>query len=62
MDDAALQRIQDTLNTNGYQKYCAWADGSSDAAETSIQQYCALLDSAGDEKPLQTFLAASRGC
>ena len=29
MDDAALRRIQDAMNDNGYQKYCAWADGSS---------------------------------
>lgn len=29
MDDAALRRIQDALNDNGYQKYCAWADDSS---------------------------------
>lgn len=56
MDDAALRQIQDALNDNGYQKYCAWADGSFDATESSIREYCALLDSAGDEKPLQGFL------
>jgi hypothetical protein len=58
MDDAALRRIQDALNDNGYQKYCAWADGSSDAVGSSIQDYCAVLASAEDEKPLQAFLAA----
>jgi hypothetical protein len=62
MDDAALRRIQDALNDNGYQKYCAWADGSSDATESSIEDYCALLDAAEAEKPVQKFLTASRGC
>lgn len=57
MDDAALRRIQSALDDNGYQKYCAWADGSFDATESSVQEYVALLDSAGDEKPLQGFLA-----
>jgi hypothetical protein len=57
VDDATLRRIQDTLNDNGYQKYCAWADGRSDATESSIRDYCALLDSAENEKPLQEFLA-----
>ncbi len=58
MDDAALRRIQDALNGNGYQKYCAWADDSSDAVGSSVQDYCAVLASAEDEKPLQAFLAA----
>ena len=58
MDDAVLRRIQDALNSNGYQKYCAWADDSSDAVGSSVQDYCAVLDSAEDEKPLQAFLAA----
>jgi hypothetical protein len=56
VDDAALRRIQDALNDNGYQKYCAWADGSSDATESSIKDYCALLGAAEDEKPVQKFL------
>jgi hypothetical protein len=46
MDDAALRRIQDGLNDNGYQKYCAWTADSSDTTESSIHEYCARLDSA----------------
>lgn len=58
MDDAALQRIQDALNDNGYQKYCAWPDDGSYEVGSSVQDYCAVLASAEDEKPLQGFLAA----
>ena len=56
MDDAELRKIRDTLNINGYQKYCVWASDSLDATESTIQEYCACLDSAEDEKPMQKFL------
>jgi hypothetical protein len=55
---AQLRELQDALNRNGYHKYCVWGHQALDATEQNIAEYCACLDRADSEKPLQEFLEA----
>lgn len=56
MNDRQLLEMQDALNRNGHMKYCVWGNEGLDATESTIAEYCACVDFADEEKPVQNFL------